>query len=318
MKKVSIIVPVYNTEKYLEKCINSILQQTYKNIEIIVVNDGSTDNSKNVLNKKYKDNIILINQENKGLGGARNTGIKHASGDYIMFVDSDDYIIENSVEILLNTVSNAEIAIGNMNVHYEDNLLNKQNVKYIDNTIKYIESKKKNINIKNIKKSLFLTSACNKIYDLKFLKEKNILFPEQMKWEDNPFYVKCWVEAECIKITNKNVYTRIIRTDKNNKSITQNINLKAMIDDRSSYSIVFKFLEKKGRYDLIGLFLERYLSSTYNLFKKLQNNDINDGKKIVKGNKRFVLTYLNTHKISFKDSIKIILKCIYYSIKFKI
>ena len=101
---ISIIVPVYNTEKYLEKCICSIISQTYKNIEIIIVNDGSTDNSKRICEKyEKKDNRIkLINKENGGQGSAKNIGIDYATGNYIGFVDSDDYIDEDMYETLYN------------------------------------------------------------------------------------------------------------------------------------------------------------------------------------------------------------------------
>ena len=92
--KVSIIVPVYNVQKYLARCIESLICQTYGNIEIILVNDGSTDGSEDIC-KEYKniDNrIIVINQKNAGLSVARNTGIENASGDYLCFVDSDDWV----------------------------------------------------------------------------------------------------------------------------------------------------------------------------------------------------------------------------------
>lgn len=92
--KISLILPCYNVAKYLPKCLDSIINQTYINLEIICVNDGSKDNTLDVLNEyKSKDNrIIIIEQENQGLSDARNTGINHATGDYIMFVDSDDWI----------------------------------------------------------------------------------------------------------------------------------------------------------------------------------------------------------------------------------
>jgi len=103
MKKISVIVPVYNTEEYIEKCINSITGQTYKNLEIIVVNDGSTDNSLNILKSlQSKDSRIrIINQENKGVSAARNTGLDNATGEYIAFVDSDDYLERNMYEKML-------------------------------------------------------------------------------------------------------------------------------------------------------------------------------------------------------------------------
>ena len=102
MMKYSFIVPVYNTKKYLKKCLDSILNQTYQNYEIIVVNNGSTDESANILKEyeKNNNNIKVISQENQGLSEARNNGIQKATGDYFLLVDSDDYIEENLLEKL--------------------------------------------------------------------------------------------------------------------------------------------------------------------------------------------------------------------------
>ena len=110
--KVSIIVPAYNAEKYIDSCINKLLKQTYKNIEIVVVNDGSKDNTKEQLDKISNKNVKIINLDiNSGAYYARRTGIKNATGDYIMFVDSDDYIDNNTVEELVNIIKdyNADI-----------------------------------------------------------------------------------------------------------------------------------------------------------------------------------------------------------------
>ena len=101
--KVSVCIPVYNMEKYIEDCIKSLVNQTLKEIELIFVNDGSTDNSLNILNeykKQYPDIIKVISQENKGLGGARNKGLELASGEYIGFVDADDFVEPNMYERL--------------------------------------------------------------------------------------------------------------------------------------------------------------------------------------------------------------------------
>src|SRR5690606_39722826 len=100
--KVSIIVPIFNVEKYLKRCIDSLINQSYKKIEIILINDGSEDNSATIC-KQYAatyQQIVYIEQENQGLSGARNTGIKNSTGEYILFVDSDDYIELDAVEIL--------------------------------------------------------------------------------------------------------------------------------------------------------------------------------------------------------------------------
>ncbi len=112
---ISIIVPIYNTEKYLDQCIASILQQTYDNLEIILVNDGSTDGSRKIA-EKYRaldSRIILINQEQGGAANARNNGLKISKGKFIIFVDSDDYICPDMVKYLLDRIlaSHAQIAV---------------------------------------------------------------------------------------------------------------------------------------------------------------------------------------------------------------
>lgn len=99
MEKISIIIPVYNTEKYIERCLDSVLKQEYENKEIIVINDGSTDKSEEKINK-YINQIKYIKKENGGLSDARNVGIEKATGKYIMFIDSDDYIEDDLLEKL--------------------------------------------------------------------------------------------------------------------------------------------------------------------------------------------------------------------------
>ena len=103
MKKISIIVPVYNVEKYVDNCISSILNQSYKNIELIIIDDKSTDDSYEIISKYSKKAIILQNKKNSGLSYTRNVGLDKATGDYISFIDSDDYIPENFYEELINS-----------------------------------------------------------------------------------------------------------------------------------------------------------------------------------------------------------------------
>lgn len=125
MKKISIIIPCYNVAKYLPKCLDSIINQTYKNLEIICVNDGSPDNCLEILeNYKMKDNrIVIISQKNQGLSSARNAGIKCAKGDFIMFVDSDDWIEIDCCEKAINEAleNNADLVIWNYIRQYPNN-----------------------------------------------------------------------------------------------------------------------------------------------------------------------------------------------------
>ena len=122
--KVSIIIPVYNGEKHLVECLNTIQNQTYSNLEIICINDGSKDNSLSIL-KEYqnKDNrFIIIDQKNSGQSKARNEGICRASGKYISFVDCDDFIELNMIEkmVLKAESTNADIVITNFSLYFED------------------------------------------------------------------------------------------------------------------------------------------------------------------------------------------------------
>lgn len=109
---VSVIIPIYNVEKYLERCLKSVLEQTYKNIEVICVNDGSPDNSQLIVNKYSHDSrIISIIQENKGLSGARNTGLRNISGEYVMFVDSDDWLYLNCIQVAIDNALSSDLDV---------------------------------------------------------------------------------------------------------------------------------------------------------------------------------------------------------------
>lgn len=99
---VSIIVPVFNVEKYVSRCIDSLIEQSYKNLQIIIVNDGSTDDSLQIIDKYNDPRIEIINKKNGGLSSARNEGLKYVKGDYITFVDSDDWIDKSMIEIMVN------------------------------------------------------------------------------------------------------------------------------------------------------------------------------------------------------------------------
>lgn len=189
MTKLSIIVPVYNVEKYLPKCLESLIKQTLKDIEIICINDGSMDNSLAILKEfASKDSRIkIIDNQHQGVAKTRNTGIEQSTGEYIGFVDSDDYIDIDFFEKLYNsaTKSNSDIAIASILKH--KNFFNIYNAKYtkeetaitIQDKIKLCEDKKH-----------FFFYAWNKIYHSGFIKENNIKFSEGQIYEDVMFAIK--------------------------------------------------------------------------------------------------------------------------------
>lgn len=120
--KVSFIVPVYNKEKCLETCVDSLLNQTYPHCEIILVNDGSTDRSKEICNRYASDNVKVINQANAGVSCARNAGIEIATGEYIIFVDSDDWMEPNAVSTLMEQPQIADLTFFGSVFHYPDRI----------------------------------------------------------------------------------------------------------------------------------------------------------------------------------------------------
>ena len=146
MKLISVIVPVYNTEKYIEKCVMSILNQTYKNLEIILIDDGSTDNSPQICDSlAEKDNrIAVIHQPNGGVSSARNIGLDNTHGDYITFVDSDDYIAPNMIEFLSENIGDTNIAMcGYTSVDENGNLSPQENVTVTDGNGRITEFEEK-------------------------------------------------------------------------------------------------------------------------------------------------------------------------------
>lgn len=209
-KKISVIIPVYNTNpEFLQKAINSVLNQTYKNIEVIIVNDGSTDNNTlNFLKTLDDKNINIINQETKGAGGARNTGLNAVTGDYIGFLDADDWLDKNFYEVLLNLCknNNADIACGMLT---RATKFRKINMEHLKNGI-YSNFTDKMKNISN-------GSVCSKLFKKSLF--ENVRFIEHTYWEDNPVLVELLLKSDKVAFTNKVKY--LYR--KNTSSICLNI-----------------------------------------------------------------------------------------------
>ena len=188
MENLSVVVPVYNVYPYLRECLDSIINQTYKNLEIIIVNDASPYKEDDEICREYvrKDERIkyIIHNKNKGLGGARNTGIDNATGKYITFIDSDDYLCDN------NIYENIMLKFKNLNVDvigYGVELYIEEENKFID--YKYTNSyKNKKITKMNIENSTDI--VCNKVYKLESIKSKNIRFREHFIHEDTDFTIK--------------------------------------------------------------------------------------------------------------------------------
>lgn len=245
-EKVSILIPVYGVEKFIKKSSISIFNQSYKNIEYIFVNDCSKDNSIAILNEviddfgnELKNKIKIINHEkNRGISATRNTLINNASGDFILFVDSDDYLELNAVEDLINTQknNNADIVFSNYNLVYSDNSTNNR---------KLISTDKENYLIKVINRKTYLN-----IWGNLFKKElfNTINFIEGANFgEDYCILPKLIFNAKSINFLDKEIYNyRLLNQD----SYTKNITKKSIEDVLIGYNSILDFFKeiKNQRY----------------------------------------------------------------------
>lgn len=214
--KVSVIVPVFNVEKYLRDCLDSVVNQTLEDIEIICVNDGSTDNSLAILEDyAEKDSRIrIINQENKGLSGARNTGMKHVQGEYILFLDSDDWLNDDALFELYwsHLYDNLDMLFFQTVDYYEEDGRYELNqfggMTAIDDSFEG-----KIFNYKDVAPIIFKMphSAFNKLYSTSFLQRINASFPEGINYEDLAFFYDVFLKAEKVSILKKELLFYRIR-----------------------------------------------------------------------------------------------------------
>ena len=198
--KVSIIVPIYNVQRYIIECLNNLINQTLKEIEIILINDGSTDNTFNRLKSYLEDKkIIFIEQAHQGVANARNTGLEFVMGEYIAFVDSDDYIEENMLEITYNLAKKDNIDI----IEFKHTIFQRKRRE------KPIENNQTEIgiiyNIKNIWQNVRV-ELWNKLYKSEIIKKNNIKFLPEIYGEDLCFNLMLFPRINLVKKLNSTFY----------------------------------------------------------------------------------------------------------------
>lgn len=198
---VSIIIPAYNVEKYVEKCVLSALNQSYENIEVIVVNDGSTDNTLDILNKiPESDKLKIITKNNGGVSVARNTGIESAHGDYVVFVDGDDYIASDFVEYMLSLAINTkcDFCLSTDCYSKKDDIQSQslhEEVISSEDAVALLISPR------------VIVGCWNKIYSMSFIKRHNLHFSTELFYgEGLNFIIQCAQKSENIGVGNKKVY----------------------------------------------------------------------------------------------------------------
>lgn len=262
-KLVSVVVPIYNSERYIAECIESIIKQTYKNIEIILINDGSKDNSIKVCEKYSKEDtrINIISKDNGGVSDARNVGIEKSRGDYIIFVDSDDILERDSIEKRVENYQKDNLIITGYDSNYpSDN--SRRTVKHVYSSVEDISYICRS-NIIELLELGSLNSPCDKIYDLKILKLNNIFFEKNISLgEDLIFnleYIKyinkgfifinrplyhCMIrgnESLCKKY-HENIFEVQIKKNQKIREIVESINILTSEKEKILYNRYFKDL----------------------------------------------------------------------------
>ena len=289
--KISVIVPVYNVEAYLEKAVDSILNQTFNDFELILVNDGSTDRSKEICEKylSIDERVKFINQDNQGAHNARNNALKVAKGKYVCFFDSDDYLEPNMLNDLYDLAkrydSDLVISGFNINTYYNDN-------DYI--TIKYIPYTSNNEDIINYNNEVDFRKEAyhnfdinmfyppwNKLYKLSYLKNNEIEFPITYR-DDFPFVLRVIRDIDNVTFTKK-IYYNFIRKRQDSETQKYVKNLYDKREEEHGFMLDlyrhWELLDDENSFEMISRrYIDRLIECIVNLYNK--ECTLNDDERI--------------------------------------
>lgn len=311
MSLVSIIIPVYNVEKYLNKCIDSVLNQTYKDLEVILVDDGSTDSSPEICDDYgQKDSRVkVIHKENGGQGEARNFGLDIAKGEYVLFVDSDDYIAKNTVELTLQRAEkyNADMVIFDYvmvdergNIIYRDSINFPKETKIIPKTDKYAITANPSPVMQLYRKSIF--------------DDKELRFVSKVIYEDLRLMPKLFASCSVIVYADCEPLYYYLKRD---NSTIRNGNIEKTKSHRiAAMEDVVAYFKQKGMYELyreeldwIWIYHGFYLPATEILkFKGKYCAAINELRRAMKGN---IVSFKNKYINTFSSRAKFVLYTLY-------
>ena len=270
---VSIIIPVYNVVEYIEDCLNSVRNQIYRNIEVIIVNDGCTDNTMNLVHQCVRgwDKVKIVNQENLGLGGARNTGLDHSTGDYIIFVDSDDAIKPDHVSRLM------EAAVADPNIDIvtsQCSFIDEQGVDIPGGKSAfraYYTLQGKRLSAAEQLLGLYSASvAWGRLYRARLIRESDLRFPNHLPHEDWFFTYKAFYRAKRVKSIENKTYLYRIRQGSLSKSIS-----KIYVDSLELIIIdTFEYINKADLGDLAwDLYARRIAIAIHSLGPRIKISD---------------------------------------------
>lgn len=306
--KISVIVPVYNVEEYLPKCIESIRNQTHKNIEIILVNDGSTDRCGNICNEyaALDHRIKVIHQKNEGLAGARNTGIEAATGEYLAFVDSDDWIDADMYEVLHNLIieNEADIAMCRVREISQKGIIDEStnDIVVCDSTeaLILIVTKANNYKLEH--------GITNKLIKWELI--RNFRFPKGKLMEDLYFTPPLiYTSKKCVYI-NKAKYNYL--TDRENSIMNAKVSEKMINDELNGYQVLEDFFASKEINHCLTLIREIFLSRLLYFYFEVKNSPLNNKDNLLFDlEELFKKNYLNSD-LTFSSSARLLQSKLFY------
>lgn len=285
MDKISIVVPVYNVELYLRECLDSILNQTYSNKEVIIVNDGSEDNSLNIaLEYAKRENVKLINQDNRGLSVARNVGLAASTGKYVVFIDSDDFWTNNQMLSILAEYAKThdyDFITFNGVYYYGDRGPASRNM---FRNIEIDNSLDKEVKFKQlIKAGYFNMSAWSKFIKRDFLISNNIEFIPAIYGEDTPWFLEMYRKCSNFLIINNSFYSY---RQSVSGSITSGFSEKQYSDLKYVIDLEIDNSKKLNSYETYLSYVAYiYVMFIYNCFKVMNSN-----------NRKYIMTDLKSFK----------------------
>lgn len=315
MIKISVIIPIYNVGFYLQECVNSVIKQTYKNLEIILVDDGSTDECPNICDTyaKQYSNVKVVHKQNGGLSDARNVGILNSTGDYLLFLDADDFWKDSTA---------VQSLVDRINITHAD-LLNYSYIKYYEDLKKYINyfedmeplplefNKLESIQYL-LDNNLYIASACNKLIKKSLFEDGNLYFVKGIYSEDIDWCLRLVIKAESVDFICENFYCYRQRSD----SITHTINDKKCHDLTNNILKCFSMVNKSESLQDV---LYKYVAYQYGTFfitqavaENYQSECINELSKykwVLKyhsNNKKLIILNIMVTLFGYKLSCKII------------
>lgn len=284
--KISIIIPVYNTEKYLSRCVDSVIAQTFLDIEIILVDDGSTDGSGKICDEfAVRDaRVHVIHQQNAGVSAARNAGIDAATGEWIGFVDSDDWIDKETYEVAYDIAIDNNIDLVQWRWSSDDNF-------FSDNKFFDVASDRR----------LFESSTCVKLFRRSIITENNIYFPKDIPLSEDKFFsFEAYLSAKRCFYLNKEFYHYYAR----GTSASHNITVQMVLLEKKGIEKIENYLQKNN-------LLEKYADLLFDMKKECKNHAVLYPKKVNCNFVRNIFPEINKPILKIEGKKKIIYLLLY-------